>query len=85
MRAAQAKPLTQSSTPATAGPQLVPPRETVPTEAPVEKTDREDPHPFVTVLIVAIVAMTLAFTFYSTVMLWLWFRGTGVNWMFQHS
>jgi hypothetical protein len=39
----------------------------------------------VTVLIVAIVAMTLAFTFYSTVMLWLWFRGTGVNWMFQHS
>ena len=83
MRAAQRKPLTQSSTPATAGPQLVPPRETVSSEESIERTDREDPHPFVTVLSVAIVAGTLAFTFYSTVMLWVWFRGTGVNWMFQ--
>lgn len=83
MRAARVKPLREVSTSATPGPQLVPPRQKVPSETLAEKTAREDPHPFVTVLIVAIIAITLAFTLFSTIMMWVWFRNTGVGWMFQ--
>jgi hypothetical protein len=85
MRAARVKPLVPSSAPATAGPQLLPPRETVSTQASEEMTYREDPHPFFTVLIVAVIAFTLAFTFFSTVTMWVWFRNSGVDWMFQRS
>jgi hypothetical protein len=82
MRAAQTKPLAPSTAPAT-GPQLVPARKKDPTEASVEKTDRGSPPPFVTVVTVAVIAFTLAFTFFSSIMLWVWYRTTGVNWMFQ--
>jgi hypothetical protein len=77
MRGAREKPLARE------GPQLVPPREPVPNFAAEERTDQEDSHPFVTVLLLAVVAFTLAFTFFSMIMMWVWFRNTGVDWMFQ--
>lgn len=85
MRVARVKPVGESSTQPALGPRLVPPRQKVPDQASMEWAEREDPHPFVTVLIVAVIAFTLAFTFFSTVIMWLWFRNTGVDWMFQRS
>lgn len=83
MGEAQRKPLVPSTTPATPGPQLVPARKKGLTEASVERADRETPPPFVVVVTVAVIAFTLAFSFYSSIMLWVWNRNTGVNWMFQ--
>jgi hypothetical protein len=83
MRGAREKPLAQSSTPPTEGLHLVPPREPLRNLAAEERTDQEDSHPFVTVLLLAVVAFTLAFTFFSTILMWVWFRNTGVDWMFS--
>ena len=85
MRGALRKPLDQSSIPVSAGPELVPPAKAYPAENRGESIAERDANPFTTILIVAVVAFTLAFGFFSTVMMWVWFRNTGVNWMFQRS
>ena len=81
MSAAWDKPTVPISKPSAKSPQLVPPRERA--RAPVEIVEAREPHPVITVLIFALVAFTLAFTFFSAVVMFVWFRDTGVNWLFQ--
>lgn len=83
MSGAPRKPLTGISTPANAGPKLVTHGKTAPADNWGESIAERDPHPAMTVLIVAVIAFTLAFGFFSTVMMWVWFRNTGVDWMFS--
>ena len=83
MRGAPRKLLQRSSTPAKVGPRLVTHEKTPPADNWGESIVERDPHPAMTVLIVAVIAFTLAFGFFSTVMMWVWFRNTGVDWMFS--
>jgi hypothetical protein len=68
---------------ASKGPQLVRTEETVPSKAPVEAIERADPHPLAAAFIIGGIAATGAITFAGSVLMWVWFRDTGVNWMFQ--
>ena len=83
MRAARFKPDAQVPQPANVGPRLVPPRETVPSQAPAEAIEARDPSPMVMMLIAVLIAFTGALTFAGSVLAWLVLRNTGVNWMFQ--
>ena len=83
MCAAQGKPLPPVPEPAAKGPQLVPARQTVSTQAPVETVERLDPHPFAAAIIIAGIALMGAFTFVGSAAIWLLVRNTGVGWMFQ--
>lgn len=83
MSAAHGKPLGPVSAPAVKGPQLVPPRETVPAQVPLESTAWGDLHPLAPALIVAGIALIGAVTFVGSAAIWLLVRNTGVGWMFQ--
>lgn len=82
MSAAWDKPIVPIPKPAAKGPQLVPPRKEVPAQA-AAGIETAEPHPMITVFIFALIAFTLAFTFFATIVMSLWFRDTGVNWLFQ--
>lgn len=81
MSAAQGKPLVPQ--PAIKGPQLVPPKQAVPTQSSLERVERLDPHPLAAALIIAGIALVGAFTFAGSAAIWLLLRNTGVGWMFQ--
>lgn len=83
MGAAQGKPLGPVPKPGVKGPQLVPPRETVPTQVPVESIERGDPHPLAPALIIGMIALIGALTFAGSVAIWVLLRNTGVGWMFH--
>ena len=83
MRAARFKPVAQVPQPANVGPQLLPPREMVASQAPMETIERSNLHSAAMVFIAVGIAMTGAFTFAGSILFWLLIRNTGVNWMFQ--
>jgi hypothetical protein len=83
MSAAHGKPLGPILKPEVKGPQLVPPRETVPAQSSLGTVERLDPHPLTPALIVAGIALIGAVTFAGSVAIWLLVRNTGVGWMFQ--
>ncbi len=81
MSAAHGNPLGPIPQPASKGPQLVRTGETVPQQTPAEAIARADPHPLAAAFIIALIAATVAFA--GSILTWVWFRDTGVNWMFQ--
>jgi hypothetical protein len=83
MRAARVTPDIQVPNATIKGPQLVPAREKVSAQVPVEAIARADPHPFAIVFIVGGIALIGALTFVGSLLTWLLVRNTGVNWMFQ--
>jgi hypothetical protein len=40
-------------------------------------------HPFAAALLIGVFALTVACTFAGSIAMWLIFRDTGVNWLFQ--
>ncbi len=82
MSAAWDKPIVPTSKPAAKRPQLVPPHKEVPAPA-AAGIEAGELHPIITVLVVGVIAFTLAFAFFSTVVMWVLFRQTGVDWMFS--
>jgi hypothetical protein len=83
MRAARFKPVAQIRQPANVGPQLVPPREMVSSQAPMEMIESSDPHSAALFFTAFGIAFMGAFTFAGSILVWLLVRNTGVNWMFQ--
>lgn len=83
MSAAQRNPLGPIRQPARKGPQLVWTGEAGPAKGPGEALERADPHPLAAAFIIGGIAATGAITFVGSILMWVWFRGTGVNWMFQ--
>jgi hypothetical protein len=83
MSAARMKAVVQIPGKATEGPQLVPPARGAPAPAPVEEIEIESEHPLLPALILGVIALTGAFTFAGSILMWLLVRNTGVGWMFQ--
>jgi NAD/NADP transhydrogenase beta subunit len=83
MRAARFKPIAPVPEAPAKGPQLVPPRKTVATQASAEAAARADPHPLAAALTIVGIAAIGAITFAGSVLSWVLLRQTGVNWMFQ--
>ena len=83
MRAARVRPVDQTAETATSkGPQLVPAR-AAPTQVPIEAAEIKEPHPMVTLLIVAVIAFTGASIFVGSIVTALLLRFSGVNWLFE--
>jgi hypothetical protein len=83
MRAARFKPVAQVPQSANVGPQLVPPREMVASQAPLETIESRNPHSAAMVFVAVGIAVTGACIFAGSILFWLLVRNTGVNWMFQ--
>ncbi len=82
MSAAWGEPRVPLPKPASVGPRLVRTREPVPARA-VGTVERLDPHPLAAAFVIAGIALIGAFTFVGSILMWVWFRDTGVNWLFQ--
>ncbi len=81
MSAAHGNPLGPIPQPGSKVPRLVRTGETVPQQTPAEAITRADPHPLAAAFIIGVIALTGAVA--ATILMWIWFRDTGVNWMFQ--
>jgi hypothetical protein len=49
----------------------------------VEAIEGADPHPLMAAFIIVGIAATGAVTFVGSMLMWMFTRNTGVNWMFQ--
>lgn len=83
MRSERRRPVDQAPETARKGPQLVPQRQAIPAEEGVLAIETREAHPIVTILFAVTIAFTGAVTFFGSVVIWLFVRNTGVNWMFQ--
>lgn len=82
MRAARIRPVDQTSELTAKGPQLVPPR-AASAQVSTEAALVPEPHPMVTLLIVAVIAFTGATIFVGSIVTALLLRFSGVNWLFE--